>query len=102
MGSLERENVLVLQTVQALIGLISSNMQAISIQLEDERVIVHFAVRRITSELEEDIDDIIFELDALIPGWMTAEAQVYVGKPDSNWIGRNFRKVYMEKPATVD
>ncbi|WP_409463235.1 hypothetical protein [Amycolatopsis sp. GA6-003] len=102
MQSLDRENVLVLQVVQAAIGLISAKMQAISVQMDDENVIVHFAVRQLTSEIQEDIDDIMSELDALLPGRIKSEALIHVGDPDSSWIGRDYRKVYMEKPPVAD
>ncbi|WP_290052612.1 hypothetical protein [Amycolatopsis solani] len=102
MTELERENILVLQLVQASIGLISPEIYAISIQLQDSHVTVHFAVQKVTSALREDVDDIIFELDALIPGSMTSKALIHQGMPDSHWTGRQYRMVYMRKSASFD
>lgn len=99
MDELERENSLVLQALQASHGLISRDMEAVSIQVDAERVILHFAVRQETSEVEEDVEDMLFELDALLGGATELEAKVYVGVPDSRWPGRRWRLVYLAKPA---
>ena len=97
MDALGRENFLVLQTLQASLGLISPEISGISIQLDGERIVLYFAVRHGAAELEEDVEDIIFELDALLGGKIPLEARVYEGRPNSDWPGRQYRLIYLAK-----
>lgn len=96
---LERENALVLDTVQAALGLISVPMRAISVQVTPERVILHFALRERNADVDEDIVDVLADLEALQDGPMRMEATVHVGAPDSSWAGRAGRFVYWAKEA---
>jgi hypothetical protein len=75
-------------------------MLAISIEVSSDNVVLYFAVRRKTDEINEDVGDIIFELDALLEGGVTLEAQIYAGVPDENWPGRSRRLVYLAKDPT--
>jgi hypothetical protein len=43
------------------------------------------------SEVEEDIEDIVFELDALLGGSLRIEARVCVGRSAADWPGRRRR-----------
>jgi hypothetical protein len=78
-----RVNEVALTAVQALLGLISSDVIAVAVAAEEERVQLSFWVRRHTAEIDEDIDDAIADLEAqLHPDNPLIEARVMVG---SRW-----------------
>lgn len=92
------ENRVVLYLVQALLGLVSSTMRAISVEVYPSLVVIHIAAHSHSEELDEDLSDIRFELEALFEKSAPhINTNVHVGPPDSNWPGRNFRPVYREK-----
>lgn len=100
-NSLDRENSLVLQTLQASHGLVSPTMNAIAIQVEIDKVVLHFLVAQDSSEVEEDIEDMIFELDALLGGSLRIEARVCVGRSAADWPGQRWRLIYLAKPTAT-
>jgi hypothetical protein len=95
--SLEQENMLVLDTLQASLGLISEDMRGISVQVQPEKIVLHFALREQNVSVDADIEDMIFELDALREGAIRIEASIYVGAPDNAWPGREGRLIYLAK-----
>lgn len=97
MSSLDRENMLVLQAVQASLGLVSLDVLGVSVEAGPGQVVLHFAVKRETEGVNEDVDDIIFELDALLEGSERLESRVYLGAPHENWPGRIWRLIYLAK-----
>lgn len=97
MDSLEHDNSLVLQAVQASLGLISCDVSGISISITTDRIVWHFALKRETEEVREDIEDMLFEFDALLAGSVALESRVYVGDPDARWPGRGGRLIYLAK-----
>jgi hypothetical protein len=94
-SQLERENGLVLDAMQASLGLISAKIYAISVARGVEVIVMHFAVAELSVDVEEDVDDILFELDALRGGTEKIEASVHVGFPDGAWSGRSGRLFYL-------
>lgn len=96
--TLERENEITLYAVQALLGLISSNVIAVAVRAEEERVILTLWARRHTPEVEEDLDDAVFELDALFsedhPLIVTI---IQVGEPDMSALRSHGRMIYRAK-----
>ena len=99
MNPLDRENMLVLQAVQASLGLVSPDVLGISVKAELDKVVLHFAVSQQTDPVREDVSDIIFELDALLEGSELLESRIYLGIPDDNWPGRTGRLIYLAKPS---
>lgn len=95
--SLERENRVVLDVVQAALGLISREMRAISVRAEQHRILLYVAVHERTAQVSEDIDDLVFELEALQEGPVTIDASVYEGEPGAAWPGSLARRVYWAK-----
>ena len=94
----EWENQVVLYLVQALLGLVSTNIYAISVEVRPAFIALHFAVRSNSEEFGEDLSDIIFELDALFDeSSPEIRSSVHVGQPDTDWVGRHFRLVYWAK-----
>ena|ERR1051325_8695317 len=61
---LERENFAVLMMNQALLGRIPPDVLGVARRLRPDCLQVCFAVRLITEEINEEIDDILGELDA--------------------------------------
>jgi hypothetical protein len=98
MGSpLEGENRLVLDVVQAALGLISPEMRAISVKRDSNRIILYVAVRERNAQVDEDIEDLLFELEALQDSPIAIEASVFVGAPNADWPGISGRRVYVAK-----
>lgn len=96
-ASLVRENGVVLDVVQAALGLISREMRAISVCVESDRIILYVAVHERSAQVEEDVDDLVFELYALQDKLIDIEASVHVGKPGTAWPGYLGRRVYLAK-----
>ncbi|QUQ68671.1 hypothetical protein JJ691_64180 [Kutzneria sp. CA-103260] len=86
-----------LEALQASQGLISSEVRGVSVQIEADRVVLHFALWRLTGEVEEDISDMVFELDALRGGHTAVETVIHVGPTDDSWPGRGGRLIYLAK-----
>ncbi|MEW2116049.1 hypothetical protein AB0945_12780 [Streptomyces sp. NPDC005474] len=95
LNALDRENYFVIQAMQATLGLITENVYAIAVQVDTERITLHFAVSNISSDFEEDVDDIKSELDAFLEGRFHIDVEVYVGLPDGVWPGRSWRLIYL-------
>ena len=68
---LNLENELIVHLIQAWIGLISPNIQAISLELVGSSVTLHFSIRESNEETDEDISDILTEFDILVPREVT-------------------------------
>ncbi|MEU5128648.1 hypothetical protein [Streptomyces mobaraensis] len=93
-----RENEAVLNAIQALLGLISQDMRAVAVRVEGDRVDLSFWVRSHTDEIDEDIDQAIFELDALYSEeHPLIESKVYEGWPDPTKLGVYGRMIYWAK-----
>ena len=60
------ENYVVAQVAQSMLGLLAPEVRAVACRFQDEVVEIHFALPVRTPELNEDIDDICFELDVLL------------------------------------
>ncbi|MEU9887496.1 hypothetical protein [Sphaerisporangium sp. NPDC051011] len=95
---LERENGIVLDAVQALLGLISPDVIAVAVRVEKDRVELSFWVRRRTSELDEDIQDAVAEMEALLSGeGPLIEPRVHDGAPDPTMLRSYDRMIYWAK-----
>jgi hypothetical protein len=97
---LEWENLLVLHVVQALLGSVSPNMRAVSVEaLPGRSARVHFALAQESEEDNEEIAEIVGELDALFGGDVRIDTEVWAGDRwwDSDWPGRDRRLVYAAK-----
>jgi hypothetical protein len=99
-AALTWENLLVLHLVQALLGSVSANMKAISVEaLPDRSARVYFAVAHGSEQDDEEIEEIVGELDALFEGNVRIDTEVWTGDRwwDSDWPGRDRRLVYAAK-----
>jgi hypothetical protein len=97
------ENLVVLYLTQAMLGLVSTNLQAVAVEVRTDRLVVHFAFREDRPDDGEDLEDILADLDALLdnedlPDDWTIESVSYIGSADATWPGHAFRRVYEVKP----
>ncbi|MEY2243519.1 hypothetical protein AB8A21_11330 [Streptomyces sp. BF23-18] len=96
--TLERENQITAFAVQAMLGLISADVIAVAVRVEEEKVVLTFWARQHSPELEEDVDDAIFELDALFSeDHPLIEATIHVGEPDMSTLRSYGRMIYRAK-----
>ncbi|WP_326790578.1 hypothetical protein [Streptomyces sp. NBC_00151] len=97
-----RRNYLLNQTGQAALGLIGPHLRGIAVEPRPDAIVVHFAITARTAEVEEDLDDIIFELEVFLGGGPEQRseitAEVHVGRTDATWPGRRHALLYVAKP----
>lgn len=86
--------------MQACIGLITENVLAIAVQVgvDTDAIALHFALSHHSSDFEEDVDDIKFNLDQFLQGKFHISVQIYEGLPDEDWAGRSWRLIYLRNP----
>ncbi|MEV8421213.1 hypothetical protein [Streptomyces niveus] len=96
----QRENEITLLAVQALLGMISTDVIAVAVRVEEARVEVIFWARRQSSELEDDAEEVTFELDALFSeDHPMIEYVIKIGEPDPKSNASGHRMVYWAKPG---
>jgi len=96
--NLDRENHVVLMVLQALLGLVSSDLLGVAVRVEQDRVLLYFAVDALTPEVQEDIDDVVFETEVFLGRDVPVpEREISVGYPALGWVGRNYRLVFLAK-----
>jgi len=102
--ALLRRNYLLLHAGQATLGLIGSNLLAIAVEPGPSAIVLHFAIAAHTTEVDEDIEDIFFQLDATLSGGpeehSELKTQIHVGQPDDTWPGRSHALLYLAKPTS--
>lgn len=91
-------NYLVVVLTQAMIGLVSQSLLGAALEVNDEGVILHFAVSATSPEQTEDIDEIVGDFDAfLYPSTPPLEIKVFEGTPFYGWAGASAREVFRVK-----
>ena len=79
---LDWQNYVTLQAVQALLGLISKDMEAVFVEVQESDVVLHFVVpAERESDCIEDIEDAAFELDVLLEGRTLIRTEVHPSRP---------------------
>src|SRR5262245_1687572 len=99
----EWENYVIACAATALAGLVSDPISGVSIDIRADSVVVFFAVTENETEVSDDIDDFLGDLEALIgPHGVEIEHRVYVGVPGPNWDGHPHHRVFERKrrPST--
>ncbi|MBG6139010.1 hypothetical protein [Longispora fulva] len=103
--TLQRRNYLLLQVGQAALGLIGREIEGIAVEPRPGSIVLHVAVTRETPEVVEDIDDIVFELEAFLGGGPEQSShivtRIHVGSAGEGWDGRKFDLLYLAKPVDV-
>jgi hypothetical protein len=59
------ENLQVLHLVQAMLGRITPDFRAISLVCKDGAVVLHFILEQDRAESRDEVEDIVFEFEAL-------------------------------------
>jgi hypothetical protein len=49
-----------------MLGLIGPSVEAVAVEVRPERLIVHFALERLSDAEREDVEDVLGDLDALL------------------------------------
>src|SRR5688572_15986119 len=93
------ENFVVVQCVQALLGLISQHMNTISVQIVDGGIKLYFAMSECDEDDLEDIEDAVLEFEALTDSKLSVETDVHVGMAGPGWPGWPFRRLYSARPT---
>jgi hypothetical protein len=95
---LTAQNRCVLDIVAASIGLISTDIRIIWFRILDDTLIISFAVNSKSPQVIEDIEDIIFEVEALNVGEITTEFELLEYVAGMN-CPEDARMVYRAKDA---
>ncbi|MFH9355645.1 hypothetical protein [Kitasatospora sp. NPDC017646] len=90
-----------LQTGQATLGVIGPDTLGIAVEAGSDVIVLHFAIATRTAEIQEDIEDVAFELETFLSGGPEQHSQivsqVHVGQPDDTWPGRSHALLYLAK-----
>lgn len=99
--ALLRRNYLLLQTSQAARGLIGRQIVGVAVEPGVGEVVLHIAVRKHTTGVDEDVEEIAADLDALLQGGPEQTSiivtRVHVGDPDQSWPGWDHAVLYAAK-----
>ena len=76
--TLARENLQITQLVRAMLGSITTNMRAVAIAFYKDRLALIFVLEQDRLEDREEVDDIVFEFEALQSGYSKIEKIVYI------------------------
>jgi hypothetical protein len=98
--SLEDENLQVLALVQATLGCISPNFQAVSLETPPTGVRLHFVLEAESSEDREEIEEIAFEFEAMQERTIKIEIELAVDSRPLHELNVPGRKVYLRKESS--
>lgn len=91
------ENEVVVQLVQAMLGLISSRLRAVAVRVNETEISIFFLYHEIQPSDRDDVEDICFELDVLLEGKYYIITEIEWKVPRSKWEGRNERGIFVTK-----
>ena len=81
-SDLSVENSQALRLIQALVGAVSKNFRRVTLEVEESRISLWFLLEHESSADREEIDDIVFEYEALQDGYVDIEVNVLVDQRD--------------------
>ena len=94
----EIENVYVLALVQALYGAVSPNLRAVHLaDASESRVSLHFLLEAESADDREEIGDIVFEFEALLPRLIDTDVTTTVDPSFEALVALPGRGVYHRK-----
>jgi hypothetical protein len=94
-----QENLLIASLVQAMLGSISSNFRAVSIELTTDSVTLNFWLEHEDSEDREEIRDIALEFESLQSGPINLRVSTSVNQDAFTEVHLPGRIVYMRKES---
>lgn len=80
-----------------MLGSITSNFRAISLEINEADVVLHFVLERERSEDREEIEDIVFEFEALQMTGIAVEVDVSVDTRPVAELALPGRMIYLRK-----
>ncbi|WP_433041054.1 hypothetical protein [Dactylosporangium sp. CS-033363] len=96
---LDWENWATLFVLQASQGLIGPEVLGVSVQATPDEIVVHVCLREDNEAVAEDLDDLVFELDAPLAGIVAPAVRLsvvkYRGDTDSRWPGYAHRRIHL-------
>jgi len=98
-AALDWSNYVVGQAVQASLGLIGPDVLGIAVEIQKSGVTFHVALFRHTTQADEDIEDMVFEFDALtagvVEGGIPWRVTVTVDGLRPQWDGNELRPIFL-------
>jgi hypothetical protein len=91
------ENTQVINLVQAMLGSITNNFRAVFLECTDSDVALHFILEQEHSEDREEIEDIVFEFEALQQSGIDVEVDIAVDARPMPEIAPPGRMVFLRK-----
>jgi hypothetical protein len=98
------ETFVVVQALQASLGLIHPEMTALAVEAQPDAVVLHACIQGSTPELTEVFQDIIGDLkaalDPITDPVVPITVRTYIGDSGPEWPGYPFRRLYMRYVGT--
>ncbi len=92
---LDWENDALLLVLQGSQGLIGREINAASVQADRDWIVIHVCLR----EVREDLDDLVFEVEALMGGVVEPMVDItvstYIGDTGPEWPGYVHRRLFL-------
>lgn len=97
--ALEVENWVCLMTVQSMLGLISTPVTAVAVEVRLRTMVtLHVALVEWSKGVVDDVMEIVGELEGFLPStFVVQKPVVHVGPVDAGWPGRQHRLLYRAK-----
>lgn len=96
---LARENSIVLMALQASLGLVGPDVRGMAVEAGEDRVTFHVALTQRSARSDEDLDDLLFEFEALtwgmVRGGFALDTVVTVGDTGPAWSGHPWRRIFL-------
>jgi hypothetical protein len=73
------QNLQLINLVQAMLGSISGNFRAVFLDCQERRAMITFVLERDTAEDREEIEDILFEFEALQETGVEIDKNIIIG-----------------------
>jgi hypothetical protein len=95
----DQENIQIASLVQAMLGAISPNFRAVSLELTDDSMILNFLLEHDDPEDREEIDDVVLKFEALQPTRINLRVSTTVSQKPFTELQLLRRIVYMRKES---
>ena len=100
--NLEQENAQVLNLVQAMAGFVTPNFRIVTIEVTRKGVVLRFLFERDDPQDREEIEDIVFEFEALQMTGVRTRVDILVDNRSIHEIEVPGRIVYGRKEPTLE
>ncbi len=90
------ENYVVAQVAQAMLGLLSAEVTAVACRVGTDVIELHVVA---AGDVDEDVEEICFELDVLLDGSVAVASEIYESPSALDWSDATLRGIYSAKPS---